>query len=87
MNEEGVFRKLTVDGRKCPGLVDALRARAGFALDECCASCGGAFYSRDGSPICFGCIRGDDYQLLLVRQRLLRVLSRRHGQKVGGDSE
>jgi hypothetical protein len=77
MRQEGVFRKLSVSGSSVPGLVVALRARAGFSLDECCASCGGQFYSREGSPVCFGCVRGDDYQLLLVRKRLLRALGRR----------
>lgn len=75
---DDVMLKLTVqrsDG--FDGLVDALRKYAGFSLDERCESCGRQFYSKDGSPVCFGCLRGDDYQLLLVRRRLLRVLTRR----------
>ncbi len=73
---DDVSLKLTVknDGGQ---LVSALRSWAGFSLDERCDSCGGAFYSREGRPTCMGCLRGDDYQLSLVRRRLLRALGRR----------
>lgn len=73
--EDGVFQKLTV--KKGEGLVDGLRKWAVLSLDERCASCGGRFYSREGSPVCFGCLRGDDYHLSLVRRRFLTVLTRR----------
>lgn len=76
--EEGVYLKLTVKKDDYPdGFVDGMRKWAGFALDERCESCGGQFYSRDRSPVCFGCVRGDDYQLSLVRKRFLTVLTRR----------
>lgn len=54
-----------------------IRRWAGQRLGQGCASCGGAFYNRDDSPVCFGCVRGDDYQRSLVRARLLGVLVRR----------
>lgn len=69
-----VFQKVTVEGGRAMGLTSALRSWAGLSLDERCESCGGEFYSRSGSPVCMGCLRGDDYQLGLVRARLLRAL-------------
>ena len=72
-----VVSRITVEGGQKTGLIAALRGWAGLSLDERCESCGGEFYSRSGSPVCMGCLRGDDYQLGLVRARLLRALFRR----------
>lgn len=75
--EEEIKAKLTVKHADNPGLVSAFRSWAGQALDTPCASCGGPFYNRDGSPVCMGCLRDSDYQRELVRRRLLEVLGRR----------
>jgi len=75
---EGVVTKITIERAEGgDALIDAVRRWAGRPLDVGCESCGGAFYNKDGDPVCFGCRRGDDYQLGLVRARLLRVLGRR----------
>jgi hypothetical protein len=76
--EDGVFTKLTLErGAGGKQLLEALQRWAGRS-GEGCASCGGAFYNADGDPNCFGCRRGDEYQLGLVRTRLLRMLRRRY---------